>query len=183
MPARRNPRIGAEGLWIKRYQETGKKVKSATHGQGRCWGAPWVEASGREREKLFARKVDAEKHLENVTVSVVTDQYVASEGGNALASEVLKKYLAVLDLKRSTRVGYRSAVDAHIWPRWGNTPLEAVQVSYLRAWPVAIQAGNPGGEIKGERDGVGAGYARKVGRGSAWPWTLLSTTGSSPAIR
>lgn len=159
MAQRRNPRVGVEDRWHK-----ADKSRSAQYGKGKRWRARWVEAGGAERAKAFNRKVDAENYLKNVTAAVVTDQYVPPEGGEVLVSAVLDKFMAGVDVKRSTRTGYQSAIDAHIRPRWGSVPLKAVEVSGLRAWLVAMQRGNPEAETERERKGVGSGSARKTGR-------------------
>ena len=164
VPARRNPRTGVEDRWTKRDPDTGKKVPSANYGKGKRWRARWVEANGRERAKGFARKVDAEKHLDNVTTSVVTDQYVAPEGGKVLVGEVLDKYLAGIDVKRKTRTSYMSVAKSQVRPRWEKVPLGQVMVSDIRAWLVDIQTGNPDAETKTKRTGVSSSHARYAGR-------------------
>lgn len=163
MPPRRNPRTGVEDRWHRQDKKLGK-VQSAKYGQGKRWRARWVEAGGREREKLFARKTDAEDYLDNVTAAVVTDQYVAPEGGDVLVGSVLDRFMAGVDVKRSTRQGYESAVKAHIRPRWGAVPLKAVTVSGIRSWLVDMQRGDPAGKTARARKGMTSGAARKTGR-------------------
>lgn len=158
MPPRRNPRTGVEDRWHR-----ADKSPSASYGKGLRWRARWVEADGRERAKGFARKVDAEKYLDQVTAAVVTDQYVAPEGGNVLVGEVLDRYMAGLDVKRKTRAGYASAVNAHIRPRWGAVPLKAVTVSEIRAWLVEMQRGDPAGKTKRQQQGLSSDSANKMG--------------------
>lgn len=159
MPARRNPRLGVEDRWHR-----ADKTRSASYGKGKRWRARWVEPSGAEKAKAFDRKTDAEQYLQNVTASMVSGQYVAPEGGNVLTREILQRFLSGLDVKHSTLLGYRSAVDAQIMPRWGDVPLKAITTSDIKAWLVAMQRGNPDARLKRQRDGLSSGSARKTGQ-------------------
>ncbi|WP_152539280.1 site-specific integrase [Nesterenkonia sp. AN1] len=123
-----------------------------------------MEPSGTEKAKAFDRKVDAESYLQNVTASMVSGQYVAPEGGNVVTREVLQRFLSGLDVKYSTLLGYRSAIDAQIMPRWGDVPLKAITASDVKAWLVSMQRGNPEARLKRERDGLTSGSARKTGQ-------------------
>ncbi|GAA1103466.1 tyrosine-type recombinase/integrase [Nesterenkonia jeotgali] len=158
-PQRRNPRLGVEDRWHR-----ADKSRSASYGKGKRWRARWVEPSGAEKAKAFDRKTDAEQYLKNVTASMVSGQYVAPEGGNVLTREILHRFLSGLDVKHSTLLGYRSAIDAQIMPRWGDVPLKAIATSDIKGWLVAMQRGNPDARLKRERDGLSSGSARKTGQ-------------------
>lgn len=159
MSQRRNPRTGVEDRWHK-----ADKTRSASYGQGKRWRARWVEADGRERAKGFTRKVDAQAHLDAVTTQVTRGEYVPPEGGEVSVGAVLDKFMAGVDVKRSTRQGYNSAIEAHIRPRWGSVPLRAITVSDVRAWLTEIQRGDPKAETRQKQEGLSTGSARKTAR-------------------
>lgn len=150
MPPRRNPRTGVEDRWHR-----ADKSPSANYGKGLRWRARWVEADGRERAKGFARKVDAQAHVDAVTTQVTRGEYVAPEGPETLLRALTDQWLAGLTVKRSTRLSYESMLRAHVLPRWGDVPLKGITPSGVRSWLAEIQAGD---------DAVTAGYALKVGR-------------------
>jgi hypothetical protein len=64
----RGRRSGVEDRWFKTVRnEDGKtETKPGTrHGVGLRWRARYVDDQGRERSKQFARKIDAQRWLDN----------------------------------------------------------------------------------------------------------------------
>jgi hypothetical protein len=60
---KRNRRASVEDRWTKTVRDehgTTQSVPSANHGKGSRWRARYVDDQGREHEKLFGRKIDAQ---------------------------------------------------------------------------------------------------------------------------
>jgi integrase len=70
----RNRRAGVEDRWTRADGEP-----SARHGQGLRWLARYVADDGRERTKSFARKVDAQRWVDEQTAALVTGTYIDPE--------------------------------------------------------------------------------------------------------
>ncbi|WP_138999455.1 tyrosine-type recombinase/integrase [Rhodococcus zopfii] len=76
---RRNRRSGVEDRWFKTTydeQKQPQRVESASYGKGKRWRGRYVDDDGREHVKGFARKVDAQKWLDEITAAQVTGSYV-----------------------------------------------------------------------------------------------------------
>lgn len=76
---RRNRRSGVEDRWTKTIRDAAgneTKVPSAAHGKGKRWRARYVDEHGQERARGFARKVDAQTWLDEVTAAQVAGTYV-----------------------------------------------------------------------------------------------------------
>src|SRR6478672_5841820 len=71
---RRNRRASVEDRWQKTVYDDGKAktVASANHGKGSRWRARYVDDQGREHEKLFGRKTDAQNWLNKQVSDQVT---------------------------------------------------------------------------------------------------------------
>ncbi|MCZ4535554.1 site-specific integrase [Gordonia terrae] len=82
--ALRNRRSGVEDRWTKTVRDADgheTRVPSASHGKGKRWRARYVDDSGQEHARGFARKVDAQSWLDEVTAAQVTGNYVDPKRG------------------------------------------------------------------------------------------------------
>lgn len=162
-PQRREGSSWVQDLWHARDPDTGEKVPSKVYGKGSRWrGSIIVE--GRPRTKAFARRVDADEWVKNVSASLVTGQYVHERAGDLLVRDVMERFIAGVDVKHSTLLAYKSAIKAQIVPRWGSVRVADVTPSAVRAWLVEMQRGDPDAETKRGRQGLSTGSARKTGR-------------------
>jgi hypothetical protein len=72
---KRNRRAGIEDRWSKSVpDEHGNvaTVPSANHGKGSRWRARYVDDQGREHEKVFGRKIDAQNWLNKQVSDQIT---------------------------------------------------------------------------------------------------------------
>jgi hypothetical protein len=72
----RNRRAGVEDRWRK-----SDGTPSTLNGKGSRWRARFVDDQGREHARSFARKIEAQQWLDQVTAAVVTGQYVNPKAG------------------------------------------------------------------------------------------------------
>jgi hypothetical protein len=72
----RNRRAGVEDRWYKSNGE-----KTTRYGVGMRWRARYVDDQGREHSQSFARKVDAQRWIDDISAAVVTGQYVDPKAG------------------------------------------------------------------------------------------------------
>ncbi|OBB35324.1 integrase [Mycolicibacterium fortuitum] len=110
-------------------------MHSAKYGKGSRWRARYVDARGNEHEKLFARKVDATKWLDEVTSTIVTGTYVAPNAGTVPVGEIHQQWLKTqAHVKDSTKAARASAWSVHVRDRWNTVAVAEVQTSAVRAW-------------------------------------------------
>ncbi|MCV7382172.1 site-specific integrase [Mycobacterium alsense] len=138
MPQRRNRRSGVEDRWTKTVRlpdgET-KAIQSAAYGKGKRWRARYVDSEGREVAKGFARKVDAQKWLDDVTSTIVTGTYVAPGAGNVSVDVLHGQWVGTFGhLKATTKAARESAWITHVRDLWGQKLVCEVQTSAIRAW-------------------------------------------------
>lgn len=128
---RRNRRAGVEDRWRK-----ADGSPSAKHGVGRRWRARYVDESGAEREKLFARKVDAQAWLDDVTTAQVTGSYVDPRRGAITFTAFYSQWS-----QRQVWVkGTMDAMDlAAASVTFGDVPFVDLRPSHIEAWVKSMQ--------------------------------------------
>ena len=110
---------------IKKRSDRGKIV----------WRAHYRDPFGRQRNKSFARKADAERYLTTVEASKLTGSYVDPGAGRITVEAWSRRWIATQGhLKPSTRARYEGVLSKQIVPRWGTMPLSAITHSDVAAW-------------------------------------------------
>jgi integrase len=127
---RRSTRAGVEDRWTNRKGEP-----TARHGAGKRWLARWVDPDGNERSKVFDRKVDAQKHITNVTTAIATGTYADPKRGAVTFGFMAEAWFgSKVGLKPKSQAGYRSLLDVVVLPRWRETPLPDITHEDIQAW-------------------------------------------------
>jgi integrase len=131
MAQRRSRRSGVEDRW-RRADGT----PSARDGQGKRWRARYVDDRGVEREKLFARKVDAARFLDDVTTSIGVGDYVDPVRGAVTFAAFYRRW-------RERQVWVRGTADAVELAAssvtFGDVPLADLRPSHVEAWVKEMQ--------------------------------------------
>jgi len=90
---------------------------------------------GRWRSKTFDRKIDARRWLTNEISKLARGDWVDPRAGKVPFEVVAKRWMAGrVALRPSTRARDRSYLRSLILPRFGITPIGAIQPSDLDAW-------------------------------------------------
>jgi hypothetical protein len=140
---KRARRAGVEDRWQKTVRDehgNTQTVPSANHGKGKRWRARYVDDDGRECEKLFARKVDAQQWLDNeVTAKFATGTYVTPEAGKVTVGAVYKSWSASQGhISAKTAATRRSAWGIRVEPQWGHIAVVDVKTSAIKAWVASM---------------------------------------------
>jgi Phage integrase, N-terminal SAM-like domain len=99
--------------------------------ESRRFAAP----DGKQRNKTFAPKVDAERFLTTIESSKLTGTLVDPSRSRVTFGEMAKKWSASkVGLKESTRARYDSALNTHVLPRWKHVPLSGVHHEQIQEW-------------------------------------------------
>jgi integrase len=136
---RRSRRAGVEDRWTKTVRdEQGNEqtVPGTRHGIGLRWRARYVDDEGHERSKQFARKVDAQRWLDNeITAKLATGTYVAPEAGKVTVRAVYKSWAAAQGhITPRTAAIRQGAWTNRVEPVWGDVAVVDVKPSSVRAW-------------------------------------------------
>lgn len=96
------------------------------------WRARYRDAAGKEHARHFARKVDAQRWLDEVTASVVTGQYVAPNAGKVTFREYAEGWRAKQAHRPSTAEQVRRHFNRHVYPVLGDRPLASILPSDVK---------------------------------------------------
>lgn len=122
-------------------------VKKRTDRSGKvAWRAYYRDPAGRQRNKSFARKVDAENYLTTVESSKLTGSYIDPARAKVTVGELAAQWTAgKVNLKETTRARYDSAMTVHVLPRWRTVPLAKVEHGDVQAWVAEMAAAGQSG--------------------------------------
>jgi integrase len=99
------------------------------------WRARYRDAGGKEHARHFARKVDAQRWLDDVTSSVVTGTYTDPKTSRVNLQDWSAIWLkGQVHLKATGRTRVEGIVRLYIVPRWGSTRLRDVSHAEVQAW-------------------------------------------------
>ena len=84
--------------------------------------------------KHFARKVDAQRWLDEVTASVVTGQYVDPKAGRMTFEEYAERWRAAQVHRPSSQAHVETMLRRHAYPTLGSRPLSSILPSDVQAW-------------------------------------------------
>jgi integrase len=105
------------------------------------WRARYRDSAGREHSRHFARKVDAQAWLDDVTTAVRTGAYVDPVRARMTVGVLAEQWLAgKVNLKPSTRALYASILGTHILPRWRDVLLTRVEHGDVQTWVANLVA-------------------------------------------
>lgn len=129
MVPRRNRRAGVEDRW-----HTSSGDRSSRHGVGLRWRARYVDDEGRERSKMFGRKVDAQAWLDAFTAAVVTGQYVDPKAGRITFRDYAERWRKMQVQRPSSRAHVETMLRRHAYPVLGDKYVSAILPSDIQAW-------------------------------------------------
>jgi integrase len=116
--------------------------------------ARYRDPSGRQHERRFPRKVDAQRWLDEATSALVTRTWTAPERGRVTVAEWAERWLAAqTGIKPSTQYRYATLLRAHVLPTWSNHRLTDVTHADVATWVAQVQ-----------KDGSAPGTVRQAHR-------------------
>ena len=98
------------------------------------WRARYRDHAGREHAKHFARKVDGQRWLDEVTASVVTGQYVDPKAGRVTFHEYAEHWRDIQVHRPTTQAHVETMLRLHAYPVLGARPLSSILPSDVQAW-------------------------------------------------
>lgn len=87
----------------------------------------------------FTTKRDAQQHLATVEVSKMRGEWIDATRSRMSVRDAAEMWFAAqLQIKPTTRVGYRQALDKHVLPVWGDIRLSEVSHSEVQRWVLEL---------------------------------------------
>jgi Phage integrase central domain len=99
----------------------------------RKYRARWRTPDGRSRSRTFARKVDAQHHLDSVGVSVAKGTYVDPKAGKVTFRAFAESWRAMQVHRPGTTKSVEQQLRLHVYPHLGGRPIGAVRPSEIQA--------------------------------------------------
>jgi len=110
--------------------------------------ARYRDEDGREHAKHFARRVDAQAWLDEVTAAIVTGTYVAPKAGNETLQAFAEAWLERQPLRPSSAYNYKSHLARHVYPALGKRKLSSIMPSEIEAWTKRLTVGDVTRKVK-----------------------------------
>jgi integrase len=99
------------------------------------WRARYVAPDGRERNRTFDRRVDAELYVASVETDKIRGAWVDPRLSKTTFGEWAASWRStVVHLKPKTRAGYESLLRTLVLPEFGQTPLAAITTVRVKGW-------------------------------------------------
>jgi integrase len=138
METKRNRRAGVEDRWTKTIRlpdDTTQTVPSAAHGKGSRWRARYVDDDGREHEKLFSLKADAQEWINKQVSGQVTGTWTDPAKSGVIFGAMAERWIATKATRApKTVAGYRGLLDTLILSRWADVPLRDMAFDDMQEW-------------------------------------------------
>jgi integrase len=97
--------------------------------------ARWRDPAGKERNKTFTRKLDADRFLLSIEDAKLRGAYVDPAAGKVPFGEWAERwYASTAHLKPSTRHDYRALLDHQALPRFRDVTLAAIDTLAVKEW-------------------------------------------------
>lgn len=109
-------------------------IKDRGKGLERRWQARYRDPDGREKSRTFARKVDAQRWLDQVTADLVTGRYVDPRAGRVTLAVFVSQWLRSQTYDASTRETMESRIRTHVLPTIGDIELRHLKPSTIQTW-------------------------------------------------
>lgn len=126
-----------DDLWYtKKKDADGNWIPSQRHGRGKRWRARWPDPDqpGKEPTKLFTKKSDAERYVNNMLADISRGLYVDPAGGKITVREYAEKWRATQIHADTTETLVETAFRLHISPLLGDMPLASVRRGHIQSW-------------------------------------------------
>ena len=104
------------------------------------WRARYRDEAGREHSKHFARKIDGQRWLDEVTASVVTGNYVDPKAARTTVQQWCATWLEGYATRRPSTVRQARVHIAQINGAFGPMRLGDVRPSQVKAWTAKMKA-------------------------------------------
>lgn len=102
--------------------------------RGNRWEARYRDPEGKQRARLFDRKVDAERFVATTTADIVRGSYINPGAGQVTFGEYATEWLASRVHRDSTAARVESDLRVHAVPVLGRRPLSSIRHSEVQAW-------------------------------------------------
>ncbi|GAA1399445.1 tyrosine-type recombinase/integrase [Pseudonocardia kongjuensis] len=102
------------------------------------WRARYRDPAGREVARHFARKVDAQRWVDEATTALVTGQYVDPAAGKVTFRDYAEQWRTAAPHGPATQDKVRRSLERHVYPTFGRMAMRSVRPTSVQAWVTAL---------------------------------------------
>lgn len=141
--------------------------RTAKYGRGKRWRVAWYEEQDKgkriQRAQLFAAKKDADAFAAELEDDIRMGRYVDPGKRTRTFREAADEWLASKHhIKESSWRRYRRELDNYVLPRWGSTPVGAIERKDINEWVQELRDGTA--PFKFESNGEDSVHSRTPGK-------------------
>ncbi|OZM84102.1 site-specific integrase [Pseudonocardia sp. MH-G8] len=132
--------MAVDDLWYSSRRERGPDGRllpptpTKRHGRGKRWRVRYVDDAGEGRERLFAKKPDADRFDAGVRTDVDRGLYIDPTAGRQLVKTYAETWRKAQLHRTSTSERVDRTFRHHITPVLGNLQIGRVRSSHIQAW-------------------------------------------------
>ncbi|MCC2031796.1 tyrosine-type recombinase/integrase [Microbacterium allomyrinae] len=135
MPDGTTTRISPTSAQLRAIKTLPDHFRTAKFGKGSRWVAGWYEPDGAQRQRLFARRTDAESFTASLEDDIRSDRYIDPSAREQNFTVVAEAWLASKSrIKDSTWRRYRRELDNYVLPMWGARTIGSITRPQIDAW-------------------------------------------------
>lgn len=105
------------------------------------WRARYRDDAGKEHARHFAKKVDAQRWLDEVSASVLTGQYVDPRAGRVTFRAYAEQWREAKPHRPTTAVKAEQHLRVHAYPAFGDRALARIRRSDVQSWVTGLEKG------------------------------------------
>jgi integrase len=106
------------------------------------WRARYRDDAGKEHARHFAKKVDAQRWLDEVSASVLTGQYVDPRAGRITFRAYAETWRQAKPHRPTTAATVEAHLRVHAYPAFGDRPLSRIRLSDVQGWVTELEKAN-----------------------------------------
>lgn len=113
-------------------------ARADRRGKGARWRVHWREADGRQRNKTFARKADAARHLAGVTADQARGVYLDPDGAQTRFADYAEAWRAAQAHRPTTRAQAETHLRRWVYPTFGDRAVGSIRRTEVQAWVTGL---------------------------------------------
>lgn len=128
-------------VWIydqinsKKYRDAVARAKAAGRDPQKRYLVCYLDKTGKQRSEAFRTKTAAERRVPDLASSLAAGTYVDPAAAKVKFADMAETWLeSRTRIKPSTWWKYRSLLDNHVLPEWGDLPLNAIETEDIGLW-------------------------------------------------
>ena len=142
MPDGTVTKISPTSAQMKSLKTLPEHFRTAKFGKGSRWIACWQDPEVGQRQRVFARRNDAEAFIAAIEDDIRSDRYIDPSARERTFEAAAEAWLSSKNrIKDSTWRRYRRELDNYVLPRWRTRAVGSITRPQIDAWIAQLREG------------------------------------------